>query len=143
MHPFLHWIFKLQILPSDPDINLLLLRLGVAWGFIRVHAWKKLADLKSAAEYLPDPLGIGGEASLWLVLTINTCCAVCVGAGFLTRLNAGIAFIVTFTGLVIVHASDSWVVKDVPWMYSLVFLAIILGGAGRYSTDHCLRQAFQ
>ncbi len=117
---------------------MLFFRLATAFAIIRVHGIKKILDVESEIANIPDPFGMGGAASAFIAILANTLFAGFVAAGFLTRISALFILSVTLTGLLVVHLSDPWPIKDSPLMYSIAFSLILFMGPGRYSVDHWL-----
>jgi len=117
------------------DFALLVLRFGVAFVLIKVHGSKKLLHFADTVANIPDPFGVGGTTSAIIAVLANVVFALFILLGFATRLSATFILIVTITGLLLVHINDPWSVKDIPFMYSLVMMAMLILGAGRYSID--------
>ncbi|MEM1118921.1 MAG: DoxX family protein [Bacteroidota bacterium] len=129
-------IFSTKTSSSQLDIALIILRLGVAFTLFRVHGLKKLLHFQETVTNIPDPFGLGGEVSAVVAILANVVFAVFLAFGLATRLSAAFILGVTLTGLFLVHFSDPWSVKDIPMMYSLVMIALIILGGGRYAVDH-------
>lgn len=122
------------------DVALLVLRIGVAFALIKIHGIKKLLHFADTAANIPDPFGLGGTTSAIIAILANVVFAFFILLGFATRLSATFILSVTITGLLLVHINDPWSVKDVPFIYSLVMMTILILGAGRYSLDHIIHQ---
>ena len=60
--------------------------------------------------------------------------------GLLTRLAVLPVLAVTLTGYFVVHWNDSLLEKDMPFMYSVVFLLLLLIGPGKYSLDYLINK---
>lgn len=118
------------------DVALLVLRIGVAFTLIKVHGSKKLLHFADTVANIPDPFGLGGTTSAVVAILANMVFAFFILLGLATRLSAVFILSVTITGLLMVHLNDPWSVKDIPFMYSLVMIVILILGAGRYSLDH-------
>lgn len=135
-------LFKNILSTQVPDVHLdkalLFFRIAAGVGMIHTHGMKKLLDFQAEVANIPDPLGIGGYPSALIAVFINIVCAGLVVVGFFTRLNALCILSLTLMGLLVVHASDPWSVRDIPYMYSLAFGLISWLGAGRYSLDRQL-----
>lgn len=124
------------------DTILLLFRVLVSLAMINTHGIKKLTNFADTVQNIPDPFGIGGEISTYIALLANIVCPILVILGFATRLAAFQILSVTLIGFFVVHAADPWAVRDVPLMYSLAYLLILLFGAGKYSLDYGLARKF-
>ena len=124
------------------DLALLIFRIGIGGSLIHTHGWKKITDFAATAANIPDPFGMGGTTSALIAIIANVVLAGCLMLGFFTRLSALGILSVTLTGLLIVHANDPWVIKDVPYMYSLATAILLILGAGKYSVDNYLYNFF-
>mgnify|MGYP003631905708 CR=1 FL=1 len=114
---------------------LFLFRTIASLELIIVHGFKKIGIGVAIPEVVPNPLGLPENLNEILAIVANIGFPVFVILGFLTRLATLPILAVTLTGYFILHAHDSLLIKDVPFMYSLVFLFILIVGPGKYSID--------
>ena len=136
-----YWMYHITrtTLPKNrPDYVLLLYRVAISMSFLFIHGSKKVMNFQDEVQHIPDPFNMGGTTATVIAIFSNVVCSIFVALGLFTRLFAIGAFMIPFIGLLIVHADDPWVVKDVPLMYSLAFGVIIMLGPGRYSLDRVL-----
>jgi len=119
----------------QPDLGLLILRLS-AGGLMLSHGIPKLVKLFDGNPIaFGDPIGFGPEVSLALAVFSEVLCALLIIFGWATRL-ATIPLIVTmFIAYFIVHGPDSFQSKELSLFYLLVYLVVLLTGAGKYSID--------
>jgi putative oxidoreductase len=96
---------------------------------------KKILDFEGTLQHIPDPFGFGSEFSAYMAVFANVICPVFVVLGLFTRAAILPIVGITLSGFFIVHASDPWAVRDIPFMYSLSFLLLLYLGAGKYSLD--------
>ncbi|MEL1244948.1 DoxX family protein [Flavobacterium sp. DGU11] len=122
------------------NFGILIFRIAVAAQLIIVHGLKKIGVGVAAPEAVPNPLGLPPALNEFIAIAANTYLPFLLIIGFCTRLAALPAVCVTLTGYFIVHANDSLAVSDVPYMYSVSLLLIIILGGGRYSLDHYISQ---
>lgn len=143
---------KTQHQDLSTSIGLLALRIGIG-GFMLSHGWGKLQMLLSGNfAMFGDPIGIGTELSLVLVVVAEFLCAILVVVGFGTRLAAIPPVIAMAVAAFVAHASDplsmetaaiqfmsgaskSWASKEPALMFLFGFLALAFTGAGRFSID--------
>ena len=125
------------------DAGLLLFRLLAGFALLRVHGWEKIAHYEAEVRSIPDPFGLGGEANVAIAIFSDVFCALLVMAGLLTRPAALAILGTTLVGLFFVHLHDPWHGKDVPLVYSIMFLVILLLGPGKYSLDGALTNALR
>ena len=119
------------------NIGLLILRLfaGVA---MLPHGISKLQMLLNgnASNFL-DPIGIGATPSLILALFAELGCTLLVMLGFFTRPAAAILAINMAVASYFLFSAgkpfESGI--DFPFLFTGVFVAIVLMGGGRYSLD--------
>jgi|GEM_PF-7136 len=121
---------------ANNDLALLFIRVAVSMSMIIVHGFKKVIDIHGTIEHIPDPLGIGNTASAIISIIANIVAPVFVILGYKARLATIPTLGVTLTGLILVHWGDPLAVRDVPYLYSIVFLFILLAGPGKYSIDN-------
>src|SRR5690554_921656 len=116
------------------DAALLGLRLAVSI-MIMTHGWSKIANFSENLNVFPDPIGLGSAVSLQLSIFAEFFCALLVALGFMTRF-ALIPLIINMAVVVlVVHSADPFGVKELPLIFLLNFLALLLMGPGKYSMD--------
>ncbi len=116
------------------DLGLLLLRL-VGGGFMLTHGIPKLMKVISGDFGFADPFGIGPTASLLLVVFAEFFCAIALIIGFRVRL-ASIPLIITMiVAAFLIHGGDPWGKQEFPLLYTVIYTAILLMGAGRFGID--------
>ncbi len=118
-------------------IGLLVLRVGIGC-FMLVHGLQKLSGFNQMVDKFPDPIGMGSQLSLISAIGAEVGCSLLLIVGLATRLAA---LPLAFTMLIahfVVHATDAWQVKELPAIYLLVYVVILLTGPGRFSLDALL-----
>jgi putative oxidoreductase len=99
------------------------------------HGIGKLQNLINGNIQFADPLGIGVTTSLFLAGMAEFFCAIAVSLGILTRLMSLPVAFTMFVAAFIVHANDLFERKELAILYLVIFLTLMLTGAGRYSLD--------
>lgn len=123
------------------DVGLLLLRVGISFSLIYAHGYGKFMNLLAGkGGGFPDPLGIGGPASLGLASFAEFICAVAVAIGFMTRLASVPVIILFAVAFFMVHGGDPFPEKEKAFLFLIGYLAVFLTGPGRYSLDQKLRR---
>jgi putative oxidoreductase len=132
---------QLRFLPRSPDWALLALRLWLGITLALVHGWSKVAGYPQIARNFPDPLGIGSEPSLALVIFAEVFCAVAVGVGLFARLASlvlviqfGVAFGVIHHALLQPGPESG----ELAFIYLAGFVGVLIAGPGRFSLDAVL-----
>jgi putative oxidoreductase len=130
------WL-KLEFLPRNVDLGLLVLRLGLGVPMLTLHGWGKLSSLLAGEARIPDVLGIGSMATLILAVLAEFVGSALVILGLWTRLAA--AFLIATMGcaFVLVHklALTGGNSGEKALVYLAGFLVIFFAGAGKYSFD--------
>ena len=130
-------ILRLNFIPLNKDLGLLLLRISFGILMIVQHGWNKLINFNEQFHSFSDPLGISSEASYILVTFFETFGALGIIIGFYTRLNAlgltivmAVAFFFAQNSKVIGNTSG-----ELTLIYGFGFLLLLLNGAGKYALD--------
>ncbi len=130
---FLH----LNFLPRSADLALLLLRVWLGGLMLWLHGWGKLTGFSARAEKFADPFGLGGPASLGLVIFSEVFCAALLVFGAFTRAAALVLAITMSVAFWFAH--DARLTGqgngELPFVFLAGFLALFLAGGGRISVD--------
>ena len=122
-------------LPSI-DVALLILRVGTA-ALMLTHGIPKLLMLFGSGEItFADPIGLGMETSLTLVVFAEVICSILILLGLAIRLAAIPLIINMLVVFFIVHAQDPLKVKELALIYLLIFIVLLITGSGKYALDH-------
>jgi putative oxidoreductase len=122
------------------SLALLLLRLG-SGAMILTHGIPKITRLFGGNEIkFADPFGLGPEISLGLAAFAEVICAILVMVGVKTRLAVIPLIITMLTAAFYAHADDPFGRKELPLLYCVVFVALLLTGGGPYSLDKLKRR---
>ena len=112
-----------------------MLRLTIGLSMFFGHGLGKLLQYPERAGRFPDPLGLGSEASLALMVIAEALCALAVAAGIFTRLAAIPPIIGMAVAILFIHAGDPFGEWEKALLFLGGFLAIALLGPGRLSLD--------
>jgi putative oxidoreductase len=118
------------------NVTMLLFRIALALEMMIIHGFKKLGIGVSEAEIIPNPFNLPQTFNDAFIISANFFFPFLVLIGFYTRLSALPVLVVTVTGYLIVHRNEALIARDIPFMYSISFLSILLLGPGKYSIDH-------
>lgn len=125
--------------PNDTGISLLLLVVRVIFGLLLLsHGMQKWTNFSELATQFPDPLGLGSEISLGLAIFAEVFCSIGFIFGVLYRL-ALIPMIFTMCiAFFVIHGQDPFQVKELAFVYLVVFVIMFIAGAGKFSIDRYL-----
>ncbi len=120
------------------SLGLLILRLGAGGLMLGAHGWGKLMTFSEKSGKFPDPLGVGSQASLGLVVFAEVFCAAAIILGLFTRLAAIPLLITMLVAAFVIHGNDPFQKQEFALLYAVPYLALIFTGAGAFSADRGL-----
>lgn len=138
-------MLKRFLFPVKPDgtfISVILLIVRVVFGVMLMnHGIDKWANYQELLAVFPDPLGIGSPLSLGLAIFGELACSMAFIIGFLYRL-AMIPMIFTMcVAFFIVHADDPFAVKELAFVYLVVFVLMYIVGPGKFAVDRWISKS--
>lgn len=105
--------------------------------FMLVHGLQKLNMLLSGGPVkFPDPLGVGITNSLTLAVFSEVLCSIFIFIGLATRIVVFPLIITMFIIVFVVHGMEGFEVRELPSLYLLVYLFLLVTGSGKFSVDH-------
>lgn len=126
--------------PLAFNLGMLFFRIAVGLEMIFVHGFKKIGIGVAEAEDIPNPLHLPEILNNSFAISANIFFPALVLVGFCTRLATLPTLAVTLTGYLVLHWQDAALIKDTPYIYSVVFLLILFLGPGKYSIDYYLHK---
>src|ERR1700712_2164631 len=105
---------------------MLCLRIAVSLEMIVVHGFKKLGIGTAEAEIVPNPLHLPEAFNYAFAISANIFFPFLVLIGLCTRLATLPTLAVTLTGYFVLHWNDALLIKDTPFIYSVIFLFILV-----------------
>lgn len=138
-------MLKRFLFPVKPDgtfISVILLIVRVVFGVMLMnHGIDKWANYQELSAVFPDPLGIGSPLSLGLAIFGELACSMAFIIGFLYRL-AMIPMIFTMcVAFFIVHVDDPFAVKELAFVYLVVFVLMYIVGPGKFAVDRWISKS--
>jgi putative oxidoreductase len=138
MNKTLHYLIRPMSYGRYADAGLLLLRFGPAFTMAYVHGWDKLVHFGEYSADFYNFLGLGGAFSLALTVIAELFCSILIVIGLGTRL-ACIPLIITMMVIVFDLNADNPIYKfESPLLFMMIFVVLMITGAGRYSLDYKL-----
>lgn len=135
-------LLRMESVPSQPDLALLLLRVWLGLSLMMLHGRLKIGWLQADQVQFADPFGLGPTVSLALAMVAEVVCAMLVVVGFATRWAALAVAFTMVTAFTVAHGAKlvGEGNGEMPFIYLAGFLAILVAGPGRYSVDAKLGQ---
>lgn len=116
------------------DVALLILRVGSAL-LLFIHGLPKILNFSERLNSFADPLGLGPALSLQLVVFAEVFCTLLLAVGFMSRVVL-IPLIINMAVITfIVHGSDPFGKQELPLLYLITFVALLIAGPGKYAVD--------
>lgn len=135
-------MFKKLLNPGNYNgtINFVLLLNRIVIGSCMLtHGLGKLTKLLGPEPIaFADPFRIGMGPSLALTVFAEVFCSGLLIIGFLTRLATVPLITTMMVAIFIIHAADDFGKKEMAVLYLLVYVTLLLAGAGKYSIDNLL-----
>lgn len=131
--------FLFPVKPDTTAYSLFLLALRILFGvLLMLHGIQKLIHFTEMSATFPDPLGVGHGVSLGLAIFGELVCSVAFVFGFLYRL-AMIPMIFTMgVAYFVIHGADPFAVKELAFVYLVVFILMYIAGPGKFSLDRLI-----
>lgn len=117
------------------DLGVMFLLVGICV-LMLVHGIAKVRGYSDMSASFPDPIGFGRQLSLLVAIGSEVGCSLLLTVGAASRFAAVPLAFTMMVALFVVHGSDPWKVKELAAVYLLVYVSLILTGAGRFSIDH-------
>lgn len=125
------------------DNGIFLLRISVSLLMLS-HGIPKAFEYETLVQEFPDPLNVGSEVSLQLMLFAEIVCSVLLFLGLLGRFASATLFIAMMVAAFVHHVHDPWSARELPILYAAVYAALTLTGPGAPSFDAWFsRQVFE
>lgn len=134
--------FLFPIKPNGTYISFILLIVRIIFGVLLMnHGIEKWSNYQELSAVFPDPLGIGSPLSLGLAIFGEMVCSMAFIVGFLYRL-AMIPMIFTMCiAFFVVHGHDPFAVKELAFVYLVVFVLMYIIGPGKFAIDHWIAKS--
>ena len=138
-------MLKRFLFPVKPDgtfISVILLIVRVVFGVMLMnHGIDKWAKYQELSAVFPAPLGIGHPLSQKITIIGELTSNMAFIIGFLYRL-AMIPMIFTMcVAFFIVHADDPFAVKELAFVYLVVFVLMYIVGPGKFAVDRWITKS--
>ena len=119
------------------SMALLLARLWFGLTMLLNHGIEKLTHFSDKVATFPDPLHVGPEASLIMVVLAEVGAAILLAAGFLTRIAAAVLVIDMFVAFLMVHktALSGQGSGELAFLYLAGYVILVIAGGGLFSLD--------
>ena len=118
--------------------NIILLARILFGVLLMSHGVEKWSHFSEMSSHFPNPLGLGSEFSLVLVIFAEVFCSAAVIVGLFYRLALIPILIDMFVIDFIFMNASPFHVKELTFVYLIVFVLMFAVGPGKYSLDYRL-----
>ncbi len=116
--------------------SVLLLVVRIFFGVLfLVHGYDKLMNHASMSYLFADPFGIGSTLSFWMVVFAELVCSFALIFGILQRIALIPMIFSMCAAFFIVHGADTFDMRELPFIYLIMFVILYITGPGAYSFD--------
>lgn len=124
---------------NTTKVSLLLLAVRIIFGILLMnHGIQKWSNFQELSTVFPDPLGVGSPLSLGLAIFGELICSMAFIVGFLYRLAMIPMIFTMMVAFFVIHANDAFAVKELAFIYLVVFILMYIAGPGKFSIDHII-----
>ncbi|SHM13536.1 DoxX family protein [Phytopseudomonas punonensis] len=124
---------------SRIDWVLLFLRVSASLLLLVVHGLPKLLNLQTEMTKIEDPLGLGPVVTLSFAVFAEVLCPLLIALGLFTRLACLPILAVLGVSLALVHPEWSLADGQFAWLLAIIFVTLLIGGAGHLALGRNLR----
>ena len=134
-------MLKKLFVPSDDSdltsIALFVARLWFGLAMLFNHGFNKLANFNDIVGAFPDPLGLGHQVTLVLVVFAEVLGALLLVVGLCTRLAAMVLVIDMFVAFLMVHKTElsGQGGGELAFLYLAGYVILVIAGGGLFSLD--------
>ena len=134
-------LFKKSVVTSSSksvSFSLLVLRIGISISMIYLHGYPRLINFSKINSEFADPLGIGTETSLVLVVFAEFFCSLFLVFGLLTRWICVPLIITMIVATWIVNGGKDFIFQEKSFIYLICYISLLISGSGYFSLDFIL-----
>jgi putative oxidoreductase len=131
-------LFSTKVSEGTLSLALFILRIGAGSLMMVQHGLVKLQGFAAKANTFADPFGLGPTTSLSLVIFAEFFCTAFIILGLFTRLAAIPLVIAMSVALFISNKGNFFGRGELPGIFLICFLILLLTGPGRFSLDRLI-----
>ncbi|MCC8096897.1 MAG: DoxX family protein [Tannerellaceae bacterium] len=129
--------------PNDTSFSIFLLVFRIFFGILLMtHGIQKLTNFEVMSAGFPDPLGVGSKISLSLAIFGELICSIGFIFGAFYRLALLPMIFTMIIAYFVIHKDDPFNVKEIPFVYLVVYLIMLLAGPGKFALNRLIAEAF-
>lgn len=133
------FLFPATLESIQTSVLLLVLRLTFGTLFL-LHGLEKFMNFAELSFVFPDPLGLGSELSLALVIFAEVACSLAFMLGLFFRLALIPMIFAMIIAFFITHAGMPFAARELSFIYLALFIILFISGPGLFSIDSFFRK---
>ena len=130
-------LIKIKNYTTPVNMAVLVVRVYTS-AMMLTHGWPKLMRVLDGNMKFRDPIGLGSEASIILVIFAEVICSLLIVIGLGTRLATIPLFITMLVVLFIAHGGDPISEHLNVVAYIAAYIGLFVTGSGKFSLDYKL-----
>lgn len=120
------------------SFSLFVLRIGVSISMIYLRGYPRLINFSEISSEFADPIGLGTEISLALVVFAEFFCSLFLIIGLFTRWSC-IPLITTMIVVTwVVKGGEYFIFQEKSFVYFIAYISLFISGGGFFSLDYKL-----
>jgi len=120
---------------KSASFSLIVLRIGVSISMIYLHGYPRLIRFNKISSEFADPIGLGTELSLALVVFAEFFCSLFLILGLFTRWSC-IPLIITMIVVTwVVKGGKDFIFLEKSFVYFIAYIGLFISGGGYFSLD--------
>lgn len=131
-------LFSVRTRSRRSNIGLFLMRIALAC-LMMTHGFAKMSNFETLSASFPDPIGLGSQFSLILIILAEVGCSLLLLVGLCSRL----ATIPLMFGMIVAafvqHVGDPFAARELSVLYLCMYLVLFILGPGHYSIDSVIQ----
>ena len=117
------------------SFSLLVLRIGISISMIILHGYPRFINFSKISSEFADPLGIGTETSLALVVFAEFFCSLFLVFGLLTRWICVPLITTMIVATWIVNGGKDFPFQEKSFIYLICYISLLISRSGYFSLD--------
>lgn len=117
------------------SFSLFVLRIGVSISMIYLHGYPRLINFSKISSEFADPLGLGAETSLALVIFAEFFCSLFLILGLFTRWSCIPLIITMIIATWIINGGKGFIFQEKSFVYLISYISLLISGGGYFSLD--------
>jgi len=124
----------LRVRRTLAENGVFLLRISVSILMLS-HGIPKALEYETLVQNFPDPLNVGTEVSVMLILFAEVGCSILLLLGLFGRFASATLFIAMMVAAFVHHFGDPFASRELPLLYAAVYACLTFTGPGSTSID--------